>query len=217
MKVFDFDQYSQEWWDVRRGVPTASEFNRIVTPAKWQMGEGAKTYACELVAQAYDINYGETSDFATAAMRNGTIMEPEARRYYELETGSDVQQVGFCLSDCGRWGCSPDGLVGDDGGLELKHPTAATQVKWLMAGTVPIEHLAQCYGGMIVAKRSWWDFLSYYPGMEPLHVRVVPDEKLVKLTEALELFWKMLTEIRTKIEGGGDPVAATREPQESYF
>lgn len=217
MKVFDFKQYSPEWWQTRRGIPTASEFNRIVTPAKWQMASGAETYACELVAQTYDLGYGFSSDQATTAMRNGTIMEPEARRYYELQRECDVKQVGFCISDCGRFGASPDGLIGDDGGLELKHPTAATQVKWLWAGVVPQEHLAQCYGGMLVTKRSWWDFLSYYPGMEPLLVRVTPDEKMLKLAESLEKFDKMLTEIRQKIVAGGDPVACTRSNEESYF
>lgn len=217
MKSFDFPQYSPSWWAVRRGVPTASEFKRIVTPAKWQMGIGAETYACELIGQLFDPHYGVVSDFATTAMKNGTIMEPESRRFYEFETGREVTQVGFCLSDCGRFGCSPDGLVGDDGGLELKHPTAATQVKWLKEGGIPSEHLAQCLGGILVTRRKWWDFLSYFPGMQPLLVRVVPDERLTKLAGALEEFWKMLTEIRQKISGGVDTVASLREPFTSPF
>ncbi len=217
MRTYDYEQYSPAWWDNRRGVPTASEFNRILTPAKWQYAAGAETYACELVGQLYDIEYGPANDFATTAMRNGTIMEPEARRYYSLQTDCDVQQVGFCTTDDGRFGCSPDGLVGDDGGLELKHPQPATQVKWLMAGVVPPEYVAQIHGSLLITKRSWWDFLSYYPGMEPLLVRVVPDEKTVKLAEALETFWARLVEIRTKIAGTLDPVAASREPVESYF
>ncbi len=217
MKVFDYEQYSPAWWDNRRGVPTASEFNRILTPAKWQYAAGAEGYACELVGQLYDIAYGQTNDFATTAMRNGTIMEPEARRFYSLETGSDVQQVGFCLTDDGRFGCSPDGLVGDDGGLELKHPLPATQVEWLMAGVVPPKYLAQIHGSLLITKRSYWDYLSYYPGMEPLLIRVLPDEKTVALAEALEKFWVRLTEIRTKIAGTLDPVAATREEYVSPF
>lgn len=217
MKVFDCPQYSPEWWDRRRGVPTASEFPRILTPAKWQYAAGADTYICELVGQLYDYDYGPRNDFATAAMKNGTVMEPESRRFYSLETNCDVQQVGFCMTDDGRFGCSPDGLVGDDGGLELKHPIAATQVKWLMAGVVPPEYLAQIHGSLLITKRHWWDFLSYYPGMDPLLVRVVPDEKTLLLAEALETFWQRLTEVRSKIAATTDPVAAAREPQPAYF
>ncbi len=217
MRTFDFDQYSPGWWDTRRGVPTASEFNRILTPAKWQHAAGAETYACELVGQLYDIAYGQPNDYATTAMKNGTIMEPEARRFYSLETGSDVTQVGFCMTDDGRFGCSPDGLVGDDGGLELKHPLPATQVEYLIAGVVPPKYMAQIHGSLLITKRSYWDFLSYYPGMEPLLIRVTPDEKTVALAEALETFWKRLTEIRTKIAGTLDPVAACRDSFVSPF
>ena len=217
MRVLDFEQYTPQWWAARRGMPTASEFHRIVTPAKWQMGSGAETYIFELIAQEFDVDYGIASDRATTAMRNGTFGEPEARRFYEFDTNMKVQQVGFCISDCGRFGCSPDGLVGDDRGLELKHPTAATQAKWLWAGVVPPEHLAQCHGGMIVTNRNRWDFLSYYPGMTPLLVPVFRDEKTELLAKALEEFHVMLTERRERIQGGGDPVAATREPAEQYF
>src|SRR5262249_4377321 len=143
--------------------------------------------------------------------------EPEARRYYEFETGSDVREVGFCMSDCGRFGCSPDGLVGDDGGLELKHPKAATQIKYLDAGVVPPKYLPQVHFSLFVTRREWWDFMSYYPGLRPLLVRTVPDERTVKMAEAMEKLWVMLTKLRDKIEASGDPVAATREPQESYF
>lgn len=217
MIVHNFAQYSDEYWQAKKGKPSASNFNRILTPAKWEYASGAYTYACELVAQDYDYNYGMNDEFATAAMRNGTIVEPEARRAYEFYCGCDVKQVGLCETDCGRFVCSPDGLVGDDGGLELKHPTAATHVKWLMAGEVPAEHLAQCHGFLLVTKRAWIDFMSWYPGMPPLLKRVTPDEKTVKLAEALERFDKTLNEIRNKI-AGSEPVAiAPRQPQESYF
>lgn len=217
MIVHRFPQYSDEYWQAKKGKPSASQFHRIITPAKWEYASGAYTYACELVAQDYDYNYGMHDEFATSAMRNGTIIEPEARRAYEFYTGCDVEQVGLCVSDCGRFVCSPDGLVGDDGGIELKHPTAATHVKWLMAGGVPAEHVAQCHGFLLVTRRAWITFMSWYPGMPPLMARITPDEKTVKLAEALERFDRTLNEIRNKI-AGGEPVAiAPREPQESYF
>lgn len=218
MKVFDFKQYSREYWDEKRGRPSASEFHRIITDKKWEFAKaGAPSYACELISQEYDFSYGNDEGFVTSAMRNGTITEPEARRYYEYETGLEVQQVGLCVSDCGRFCCSPDGLIANDGGLELKHPTAATHIKWLIAGTIPNEHLAQCYGSMIVTKRSWWDFLSYYPKLPPLHIRLVPDDKMLKLAEALDKFWKLLTEMRAKVESGEPSPLPGIKPQSSYF
>lgn len=216
MQTFDFAQYSPEWWRAHQGKPSASNFNRIITPAKWEFASGAKSYAFELIGEFYDYSYGPRDDFATAAMRNGTIMEPESRRYYEFSTGLEVKQVGLCISDCDRWCCSPDGLVGDEGGLELKHPTAATHVKWLLDGVVPAEHLAQCYGSLLVTRRKWWDFLSYYPMLPPLLIRVVPDDKMLRLAEALEKFWAMLSEMRSKIDGG-EPAPIFGKPQLAYF
>lgn len=217
MIVHRFPQYSPEYWAAKKGLPSASEFHRIITPAKWEYAAGAYTYACELVAQDYDYNYGMNDEFATAAMRNGTIIEPESRRLYEFQRNCDVEQVGLCISDCGRFACSPDGLVSDDGGIELKHPTAATHVKWLMAGGVPAEHLAQCHGFLLVTKRQWIDFLSFYPGMPLLLARVTPDEKTVALAEALERFDRTLNEIRGKVASHEPVTAAPREPQEVYF
>lgn len=192
--------------EARRGIPTASEFHRIITPKKWEFAAGAESYAIELIAETYDYDYGKQSEFATAAMRNGTIIEPQCRSFYEMERNVDVERVGFVTTDDERFGCSPDGLVADDGGLELKHPTAATHIKWLLAGVVPAEHLAQCYGGIIVTRRQWWDFLSWYPGLPPLLVRVEPDEYTVRLAEALEKFWTTYTDIKAKIEGGRQQV-----------
>lgn len=217
MKIMRCPPYSDEYWQAKKGLPSASNFHRIITPAKWEYAAGAYSYACELIAQEYDYNYGAHEEYATAAMRNGIIMEPEARRAYEFYSGRDVEQVGLCISDCSRFCCSPDGLVGDEGGIELKHPTAATHVKWLLAGVLPPEHAAQCYGFLLVTKRQWIDFMAWYPGMPQLVVRVTPDEKMLKMAEALEKFATTLADMRRRIAERNPAVMATREPQESYF
>lgn len=216
MIVHRFKQYSEEWWAAHRGRPSASNFNRIVTPAKWTFAAGAESYAAELIAEQFDYDYGPKNEYATAAMRNGTIMEPEARRYYEYTADCEVEQVGLCVDDSDRFIASPDGLCGEDGGLELKHPTAATHVKWLLAGVCPPEYLAQCHGSLLITKRKWWDFLSYYPGMPPLLVRIEPNEKTLLLAEVLERFWNSFTEMKARI-AWVDPMAATREPVAQYF
>ena len=188
MKILDCEQGTYEWHEARRGIPTASEFSRIITPAKWQYAAGAATYICELIAERYNPNYGFYDEFASLAMANGTLREPEARRYFEFTTGLEVKQVGFCLSDCGRYGASPDALVGDDGGLEIKAPDLKTHVKWCLEGELPKEHAAQVHGCMHVTGRSHWWWMSYCPPLPELLIRVERDEKTEQLAETVEKF-----------------------------
>jgi hypothetical protein len=189
MKRYDFDQYSMSWWNIRRGVPTASMFGKIITPAKGELSKQADDYIHQLIADRYDPEYGVVEDYVSAAMRNGTVMEPEARRYYEFDRDCAVEQVGFCMDDAGRFGCSPDGLVGDGGGLELKSPLAKTQIAYLIADELPAQYAPQVHGSLVVTGRKWWDFMSYVPGFPPLLIRVEPDEYTDKVRKALDDFW----------------------------
>lgn len=183
------DQYSDAWWTARRGIPTASEFSRICTPAKLAYAAGAKSYICELIADRLRDDYGAPVDeYVSAAMVKGKTLEPEARKFYGLIRGVKPVQAGFCLSDCRRIGCSPDALVGEDGGLEGKSPEPRTHVAWLLAGVVPPEHVAQVHGSLIVTGRKWWDFMSYCPGFPELRITVEPDETTERLRECLALF-----------------------------
>ena len=191
MKVIDCHQYSPEWWAARRGVPTASEFGNILTPKTGKLAAAAESYICRLIGDTLDLEYPRLSE-GNEAMRRGTGAEPESRRWYEMEVGVPVQQVGFCLSDDGRFGCSPDGLVGSDGLLELKNPLPHTHVKYLLDGGLPDEYRAQVHGQLIVTGRQWCDFVSYAPGLPSLVLRVTPDEYTEKLAEALEQFYAML-------------------------
>lgn len=214
MIVHDCDPYSPEYWRLKQGKASCSEFHRIVTPKKWEFADGAKTYAQEIIAQDYDYAYGQSEGYVSAAMRNGIIFEPESRNYYEMKRDCEVRRVGLVVSDCGRFAYSPDSLVGDEGAVELKNPTPAVHIKWLLAGGIPPEHLAQCHGGLLVGQLKWIDFLSYCRRLPPLLVRLYPDEKTEALAESLEQFWKMLTEMREKIEAAHDPMANI--PAESY-
>lgn len=210
MRVVDCQPYDAKWWEVRRGVPTASEFGSIITPKKAEFAAAAKTYACKLIADKYDGNYGPQSDFQTWAMREGHRVEPEARAFYEFQRGLDVQQVGFIFDDQERFGCSPDSLVGDDGGLEVKHPEAKTHVQWLLAGGIPAEHKPQVHGCMIVTGRDWWDFLSYVPNFPKLLVRVERDDYTKKLEECLEEFWPMYQEMLKRVEAQREEAIAEK-------
>lgn len=105
-----------------------------------------------------------------------------------MQTGHDVELVGCVLSACGRFLCSPDGLIGDDGGLELKNPAPKTQVKYLVKNELPSKYKCQVHGSLIVTGRKWWSFLSYCPGFAPLLVRVEWDEFTDLLRAELEKF-----------------------------
>lgn len=217
MKVLCSKQYDATWWELHRARPSVSNMKKIIQPVKAQLSAQAIEYCYELVAELYDPNYGIVEDYVSAHMKNGTIMEPESRRFYQMERNCDVQEVGIVESDCGRFIGSPDSLVGDDGVLELKNPAYKTQIKYLNEGVLPDEHKVQCHGHILVCTRPWCDFMSYCNRLPPLLIRVVPDEFTLKLAEALENFWKLYNDLRAKIEAGGDPVAATREPYHPPF
>lgn len=194
MRIYEFEQYTPDWWAIRRGVPTASDFHNILTAAKGEPSKSQMPYICKLIADRLSWNYGEVEEHVSAAMQKGSDTEPEARKWYELERDLDVKQVGFCISDCGRFGCSPDGLIGEDGGLELKCPQPHTHVQWLIDKELPADHKQQVHGQLIVTGRKWWDFMSYAAGLPPLLVRIVPDEYTEKLRAALDPFWSLYQE-----------------------
>lgn len=210
MKIVDCKQGTEEWWQARMGVPTASEFHRIITAKKWEYAAGAQSYIHELVADRLWPSWEGFDDCVSAAVRNGKMMEPEARRYYEFEHGVQTVECGFMTTDDGRFGYSPDSLVDEDGLLECKCPMRKTQVKWLDAGVVPGEHLAQCHGGLIVSGRAWVDFISYCHGLPTLLVRVTPDEKTEALRVALERFWGEFETMLARIKARCSPLP-TRE------
>lgn len=200
MKIFNFAQYSPDWWNARRGIPTASEFDRILTPATGKLSKSADGYACQLIGEKLSTEYPLTTmNPATAAMERGTAMETAARSWYSVYHSLEVEEVGFCLSECERFGCSPDGLVGEDGGIEIKCPLPHTQVSWLLSGELPSDYKAQVHGTLIVTGRQWWDFVSYCPGLPELVIRVEADEYTEKLREALEGFHARYRELENQI------------------
>ncbi len=211
MIVHECEQGSSEWFELRKGRPTASEFGRILTPKTLESGgAGSQSYINQLVGAMLSLIPEEGIENATSrSIRWGQQTEAEARSYYCLDRGVDVKQVGFITTDDGRFGCSPDGLVGEDddvdgcGGLELKCPQPATQVGRLLKGTLPDDYKGQVHGALIVTGRSWWDFLSYSPGLPPFLVRTFPDDYTEKLKAALEEFWQRLVKTLDRIKTAG--------------
>lgn len=198
MKIIECEQRSPAWWLARRGIPTASDFHRIITPKTQKASAQQADFICELIAER---NGFDVDGYVSEAMQDGIRLEDEARAVYSFSHDVDVDVVGFCLSECGRFGCSPDGLIGTDGGLELKCPTPKTQARYLLDGVLPAEYTCQVHGELLVTGRKWWDFMSYCPSMPTFVVRVTPDDFTAALGKELDLFCGKLAEAVAKIEG----------------
>ena len=198
MKIIDCIQGTEEWHQARLGIPTASNFDKIVT-SKGDPSKQAQKYLYRLAGESITGCPEET--YQNATMLRGIEMESEARSLYEVVTDETVSEVGFCLSDDGKHGASPDGLVGDNGTIEIKCPNLATHVEYLLDGGLPKTYFQQVQGQLFVAEREWADFVSYYPAMNPLIVRVERDDKFLKALEnELNEFCEKLAEVIKKIK-----------------
>ena len=130
-------------------------------------------------------------------MQNGKDTEQQARAMYELSNNVDIEEVGFCLTDDGRFGCSPDGLMREqERGLELKCPLPKTQVLYLLEGILPWDYKAQVHGSMVVSGYKSWDFMSFCHGLDEFTLTVEWDDDTEVLAEALEKFWKLYQDVR---------------------
>jgi hypothetical protein len=178
MRVHNVKQGTAEWNALRLGVPTASEFDQIITP-EWKIrtGQMPETYLYRKLCE-HLLGYSPKQDFCGYEMDQGAILEGEARPYYAFTYDVQIQTPGFCTTDDGRIGCSPDGLIGEDGGLEIKCPQPERALKYLLRGEVPPEYLAQVHGSMLVTGRPWWVFMSYSRQFPPFVVRVERDPKI---------------------------------------
>lgn len=187
MRILDFEQKSPEWYAARRGLPTASEFGNIITPKKGDYATAADTYINTLIDELVRPQAAESFSGNKHTMR-GDALEPEARELYAFEFDCEPRQVGLVINDEGTLGCSPDSLLGDDGGLEIKCPDGPTFVKWVRGGCIPEEHKAQVHGSLIITGREYWDFLAYCPGYKRFLVRVMPGAFTDKLRAHLDRF-----------------------------
>lgn len=188
MKILSIEQGSPEWEQARLGVITASEVDALVSPLwKIRSGEGVETYLYRKLAERL-VGWNPDSG-GTFAMEQGTIIEQIAVPWYNFTYDTEIRRVGFCVSDDGRCGCSPDGLIGDDNGIEIKSPTPPIHLKYLLKGEVPPEYRAQVHFSMFVTGRPKWTFLSYSRVLPPLVVRIERDEQVQEIiSEAVRGF-----------------------------
>ena len=181
------EQGSPEWLQERCGKVTASRIADLMAKTKSGWSASRANYASQLICER--LTGCVATSFTNAAMIHGTETEPEARRAYEFFVDRDVQQVGFVPHPTiNMAGASPDGLVGDDGLLELKCPNSATHIETLLLGQIPDKYMKQMQFQMACTGRQWCDFASYdnrLPERMRLYVqRVKRDAALVGEIEA---------------------------------
>ncbi len=176
-------QGTDEWKQLRCGKVTASRVADVVAKTKTGYSASRANYMAQLIAER--LTGGVVAEsFTNAAMEHGTATEPEARAAYEFYESAAVQQVAFVLHpSIDQAGCSPDGLVGDDGLVEIKCPNTATHLDTLLGQSVPAKYETQMQFQMACTGRKYCDFVSYDPRLpENLRLfvkRVHRDEKRI--------------------------------------
>jgi putative phage-type endonuclease len=167
------EQRSPEWFAQRLGKVTASRIADVCARTKTGWGAGRKNYMAELVAER--LTGVKTEGFTNAAMQWGTDIEPEARIAYEFYRDATVAECGFVPHpDIAETGASPDGLVGEDGLLEIKCPNTATHLETLLGAALPEKYFLQIQWQLACTRREWCDFASYDPRL-PESMRLFVD------------------------------------------
>lgn len=201
MQIINCEQGSESWFKARLGVPSASNFSKIVTSAG-KPSESLRKYAEELASDMLIIE--PEQGFKSDDMTRGNELEPEARQAYQEYSFCEVKEVGFMIED--SYGYSTDGLVGDDGLIEIKCPNKVTHTKYLHDNKIPTKYWQQCQGGLMVSGRKYLDFVSFHPNFKDdkklFIVRVERDEEFIKkLRIGIEKVISLRDSILAKIKG----------------
>lgn len=200
MKIYTCEQGESAWLDARLGKVTASEADQILTPEfAMRKGEGVQTYIAKKCAET--LLRRPVADFGSFVTEEGEAMEYEARRWFAWEHSVKVRQVGFIEHEDGRCGCSPDGLIGDDGGVEIKCPQPTNHVRYVLDGTLPKDYAVQVHFSLYVTQRPWWMFVSYRKKLPEFVLKVERDEAIMaKIETALHAFYERFDTALAKLK-----------------
>ncbi len=194
-------QYGPEWFALHIGKVTASKFKHFMTSDfELRKGETLKSFLHLKLAEKWRGQLQEAT--ATSfAMDQGLILEEEAIPWFELDRDIEVKRIGFIESADGRCGCSPDGMIADNWGLEIKCPAAKTHVGYLLEGRLPLDYVTQVHGSIFVSGAKHWDFLSYRRGFPCLSLTIERDEQIMaKIGETLAAFYSLFDTAMDKIK-----------------
>lgn len=202
MIIHDCKQNGPEWEKLRLGIPTSSCFHKIVTP-KGKLSKQADGFMNRLLAEWYmgcPLDDPE-STYQSQWMERGHALEDQAVKSYQFEMGVRPEAVGFITTNNGLIGASPDRLIGADGVLELKCPSPATHMGYMLQRDVDDDYSVQLQGELFVSEREFADIQSYCPGFPTVIIRVTRDEEFMKvLSSALGAFVERMLEARSDIE-----------------
>lgn len=200
MPWLELAQGSEEWMSVRKGRITGSRFK----DARDRLKSGAPSKAC--IAYAMDIareraGGNAPAKFQNAAMRTGTEQEPVARAQYEARTGHMVDEAGFYMTEDGLFGLSPDGLIDDDGVLEIKTMVSSDTLFTAVADGDISEYVDQCNGYLWLLGRQWVDLVLWAPDLNHMTItRIHRNEEAIEALEAdLMAFAEMVNTYETKL------------------
>jgi putative phage-type endonuclease len=199
MKIHNIEQRTEEWFAIKKGKLGASHAQAIATA-----GKGLETYIIELMAEYYSIAPKES--YTNEHMERGNELEAQARAIYELETGNEVEEVGFIELD-EYVGCSPDGMVGEDGLIEIKCPSDKVYLQYLLDDKIDSGYMWQMQMQMLICDRKWCDYVCYNPNFEKSIViaRVKLDgESIDKLSKGFDIAVQRIEEIKTKMREVGN-------------
>lgn len=195
------EQRTDEWYQARLGCVTASRTADILAKTKSGYSTSRANYMADLIVER--LTGKPPEGFTSSAMQWGTETEPQARMAYEIITGNQVTETGFVLHpQIEGFGASPDGLVGEDGLVEIKCPNTNTHINTLLDEKIPQKYIVQMHVQMICTQRDWCDFVSFDPrlpvDMQIFIKRVEMDPNLED--EILGEVVKFLEEMDEKIE-----------------
>lgn len=158
------EQHSEAWHQARLGKVTGSRVADVIARTKSGFGASRANYMAELICERLTETQAER--FTNAVMQWGTDKEPDAKLSYQFLTDNTVLEVGFVdHPTIAGFGASPDGLIGDDGLIEIKCPNTATHIETLLNGDVDGKYNTQMQAQMACTGRKWCDFVSYDPRM----------------------------------------------------
>jgi putative phage-type endonuclease len=209
MITHDVQQGTPEWFDVRRGVFTASIASKLLTPTG-KLSASRFDEEARLVAERLGLQE-PAAPFSTEWMERGIGMEDEARDWFQFVTGNAVDVVGFVTNPAVPWiGCSPDALTNTIEPVELKCPKPSTHLRWLIADELPKEHIQQVHFQMVVCGagkgrfhdpriRGW--FMSYCPPLRPLMIEVPWNDYTEAMAEATETLGAEMNTLHDKAKG----------------
>lgn len=201
MRIVECEQGTPEWYAARAGIPTASEFDKILTGGGKASGQ-ADSYANVLLAEEMAGGHVPTWGGNIWTQR-GKELEDEAANWYAYEQDVELVKVGFCVADDGLSGCSPDRLIGLNGSglLETKCPSPQVHVAYMLDPTgLRKDYFSQAQGQMFVTGRQWVDVMSYFPKLAPVIVRIDRDTTyLAKLRREMGDFHLLLQEKRQQL------------------